>query len=734
MTPSAARGARSPEARRALLLAAVFAIGPAVAPSPARALDTTLDVRDTRQTARTDDRTFRSSFRRELVSLRQPREILEGLDFDARFRFSRETTGSDVSGADLETERRTYQPGLALIHKTRITHLGLNANWLERRTTGTTGFSPESSRRQFGAWLNVEPAPRTRIQSSLERTITEERGEIEGDSESRQTSGYIHADRYFAETWQFQYRFGGLGDDLVTRDTRRTQFSHGLDLRGSPSFEDGRVDTNFRLFSQFLDQHTETGSIGGATVLLPPVRGGVILDDTPETLDPLEDGITLVPGLSDRDRTTATSINLGDSAPVVREFGGDYRNLQYDFGEVREFSSAILLVDARLPNPELFAWRVFVTEDPEGRLWDELPPGEATVTWREWSDLLRGWEVAFAPGIRGRYVKLVNVKLGTTIPDLFVTEMEVYVQEPGEVLERDTNTQSHRVEAGVGYDVSPEVRVSYQGDYGRRNFDQSERNQNEWGHALTTRWTRDDYRVIARYERNTLSSELRTNTDLSSYQLSATRGQATRSSVTAAWNRTEDNSSGLDRSTDTYTVQGNWRPLRRFRFTTRLSHGRRRDEVLDTRARSWTVTNSLRTSPFPRLSIDFDRTDRWVNREAGAGFERFNDTVLNLGWSPVPLVTLSSNVRYQVRQTSEWNSTQSISWSPFPGGLVETQFTGNSYYDSRTHVWRLGVGSLVRWRPRPRLLVEGSVQAQRYELRDTDNRPVSTQIHASWSF
>ena len=45
-------------------------------------------------------------------------------------------------------------------------------------------------------------------------------------------------------------------------------------------------------------------------------------------------GLTVVPALFDRDRVTATSINLGDSAPVVREFGGDYRNLQFDFGEV----------------------------------------------------------------------------------------------------------------------------------------------------------------------------------------------------------------------------------------------------------------------------------------------------------------------------------------------------------------------------------------------------------------
>ena len=66
---------------------------------------------------------------------------------------------------------------------------------------------------------------------------------------------------------------------------------------------------------------------------LLPSAGGFWIDDSPSLLDPLEAQPELVPALYDNDRTTSTTINLGDEAPRGRDYGGDYRNIYLDFGE-----------------------------------------------------------------------------------------------------------------------------------------------------------------------------------------------------------------------------------------------------------------------------------------------------------------------------------------------------------------------------------------------------------------
>ena len=67
----------------------------------------------------------------------------------------------------------------------------------------------------------------------------------------------------------------------------------------------------------------------------------------------------------------ANDINIGDNASVVRQFGGDYRNLGLDFGEPEPFTAMILYVDRVVRFPELIEWLVYVSDDPEGRDWGE---------------------------------------------------------------------------------------------------------------------------------------------------------------------------------------------------------------------------------------------------------------------------------------------------------------------------------------------------------------------------
>jgi hypothetical protein len=356
------------------------------------------------------------------------------------------------------------------------------------------------------------------------------------------------------------------------------------------------------------------------------------------------------------------------------------------------------------------------------------------VQYREWGTVLQGWEVEFAAGVSGRYFKMVDIKLGSTVPDLFVTELEVYRREVTEVVETTERSQNHRLDGRIAYDITSHLRVGYQTSLRKRVFDEEGRDLDEMSHGFTSRYALGAFLLSGRYAIHTLSSKSRRNTDVREYQLSAAQGLGRRFSNTLSWSRSEDRSGDLDRTTDALSLATTWKAAQRLRINQRVSYGLRMDDALDTKSTSVSLISSVNGQPIRSLTVGLDRTDRWVSREAGAGFEPFNDTRLNVLWSPFPLISLSSFVNYQVRETEEWNTAQFLRWSPLPGGSVEMTFSGNHFYDSRSENSRLGVGALVKWRPRARLIVEGNVEVQRFKVAGNTDNPVSTNVHILWSF
>ena len=204
--------------------------------------------------------------------------------------------------------------------------------------------------------------------------------------------------------------------------------------------------------------------------------------------------------------------------------------------------------------------------------------------------------------------------------------------------------------------------------------------------------------------------------------------------ATLSWIRTDDHGGGENRTTDTYTLSAYWRPAPGLRLTHQLSHSRREDRAFDIRSRSIAMSNNLRTNPWPTLMVNLDRSDRWLSRADGAGFEPFHDTNADVVWTPVPLVSFSSDLHLQERRDTEWTSRQAVTWSPLPGRKVETHISGDSFYDSRTRVRRWGSNSLVTWKPRRGLILEGGVGVQRYEVGGVRNTPVNTYLRAGLSF
>ncbi|HMB71816.1 MAG TPA: hypothetical protein VKU85_21065 [bacterium] len=703
-------------------------------PAAVLGVDVTLDVRDTRQYSNDAVRTFETSTRREALTVRQMSRLATRVTLEAQILALRETAGGDATGVRLENERRTYQPSLVAAYHGRTLEAGVKANWLQREVSGATSLAPESTRRQLGGWMETELGEDTGLSASIVSTTTDEEGAAVGDTSQRRRTGYLLADHSFGPEWTLDYRLAGSSSDLITRGSRRNEWTHALELFGSPQLASDRLRSYFRARSQLFRQNVTIDPAEGPSILERPFSAVVIADDSPEVHDPLEpDGIS-VPGLFDRDLDTPTSVNLGDSAPVTLEFGGDYRNLVYDFGGAEEFASAFLYVDTRLLNPELFRWRVFVTDDPDGRLWDEVDAALATVTYRELGAVLQGWDVSFAPGVSGRYVKLVNVKLGPTGPDLFVTEMEVSVRNTGPARDSHESSRTHEVETRLEYALTPDWELAYAGKLEARRFNEDARDSDRWNQGVRATWTLSEYRLNAAWDTHAVSRGGQRDTDVHTYRLWGTRFRDRTLSGTASWNRTVDESGGRDRTTDTYSVSTAWRAAPRLRVHVTGSHGLRNDEVLGFRSRSWVLANRIESSPFRSLSVDLDHTQRWVSSAAGAGFQRFSDFRLDTAWSPVPLVSVANTTRYQLRTSGEWDTRQSVHWSPFRGARIEPVLSGDAFHDSRVASWETGARIAVRWRMRPGLLAEGRVEARRFEISGADTTPVNTELHVSWSF
>jgi hypothetical protein len=697
-------------------------------------MDVTMDVRDTQQHSNNDTRTFRTFTRREALTVRQLTELASLVMLETRVRTLRETAGGDATGVDLESEQKTLQPDVIASFRRKDFHIGTKANWLRRQVAGTSGLAPESTRRQFGGWLDTDIGESTRLSASVASTATEEEGGADGDRTLRQRTGYLNAERSLGRQWTMDYILNGISSDVVTRGSRREEWSHALDLVGTPQVVSDRLATYFRTRSQFLRQDVEVDPVEGPSILRRPLSGAVILDDTPDVQDPLEDDGVSVPELFDRDLETPTSINLGDSAPVVLEFGGDYRNIRYDFGGTEEPASAVLYVDERLLNPELVRWTVFVTDDPEGRIWEEVDAGRVSVAYREFGTVLQGWEFVFEPGVAGRYVKLVNAKLGPTGPNLFVTELEVLVRDVREGRESRESSRLHEAQTRLDYAVTPEWDVGYSGSVEARRFSGDARNTDQWNHGVRTAYTLEGARLHASWDTHTVTQDGIRDTDVDTYRLWATRIRNRTLSGTLSWSRTVDGSGDRDRTTDSYSVSGTWRAAPRLRFHYGASHGRRRDDLLDTASRSWALTNRIESSPFRTVSVDLRHTERWVSSEAGAGFERFRDFRAEASWSPAPLISFSNTTRYLLRQSEQWDTRQSMTWSPLRGGAIEPRFSADAFHDSRVDTWELGARMAARWRMRPGLLAEGSLESRRFEIAGVETTPVNTEVHVSWSF
>ena len=710
----------------ALLLACLLS-------APAAGLDGRLEYRDTSQdgSSGADDyslRIRRQEFNASQNSAFGPHAALR-MNLGAIKEYSDSRTGPVESGWDKLTQRG----GLSFRVGSKQIRFSVDGSGSHRETDNSNADATVQDRVEFSSWVNVTLGQLLRVQSSLQQSRSWQQTGSNPENENRQFVIGANTDSQIPHFGEVRYSLSRLDREAVNLGTHGVETSHSLAYLASRGFAGNRGKIGLEARTRYFTQNNVTAAQPEQTNLLLPLSGGYVVDGTPELNDPLEDELIPVSSLFDRDRLSQTEIDLGDDAEVGWQFGGDYRNVQADFGEPVEMSGAFLFVDRALSLPGFMQWRVFVSDEQEGRVWEELGSAGFTAAYVEESNGLQGWRFSFSAGLSSRFVKFVNVKLGPTEPVLFVTELEIYSRtQPADTETRDSS-RNHRAQLDASYRLGHNVNVRYDLAWRLRERGEApDLSENSQGVSLG--WRPGAWSMSARYEIHRVGTRLRDNTNARNLSLNLARRWSRKITVSAGWYQSRDESALSNRITNSLSGDGRWQIAPGLSIVQKVGYSWLDDRSQMQNSTAMTMNSRIQSDPFRWLTVDVSRTDRWSERGAGLGFTNHNDTDLNVIYAPWPFVSLRSNVRYQARGESDWYVYNSISWAPLQGGDLAVRFSGNQQSDTRSDSSQRGAGVSLAWKPRRSLVVEGGVNTQFFEVAGEQRSPLNTNLRVALSF
>jgi hypothetical protein len=696
------------------------------------ALDGRVEVRGTQQDGGAGPTAYETSTLWENYSLGQRILLGKNLVMQLNFVTRRQTlTGRSVlAGSNSET--LSLLPNASLSFRSGEFRAGANARGLRKDQSGSNIESYRDEHADFNLWLSQNWSWLELSGNAMRSSSTREAGL--NSRETSENSQSASAKLLPTKQDEIRYSFSRNRQDLNTFDTDITYRSHNLRYRGSHGFLENRGRFSLDARTSYLEQTSTFGEDGGIEYR-PPVWGGFSLDDTPEEQDPLEDDPIFVPALFDKDRDTPSIINIGDSAPVVRQYGGDYRNLIFDFGDTEPMDQIILYVDTVLRFPELMQWQVFTSDDSDGRDWsNELNASQFSVIWQEMPNERQGWIFSFPATINHRRIKVVNHKLGLTEPNIFVNEMEVYqtLDESGGDLQQTVRRNS--LQGDVSYNLTSNLNVNYNTNLTSRHYEETDGDVTGETHRIGAHWLFGSWRLAGSHERGKLNNSSGQESDSKNNRVSLANNYHRKLQTRLSFSQADNRSWSYVNKTQTVSGDLTWRLAPRLTFIQKISYGLRDAISLGVESESWTLGTVIRGRPRPSLLLELRRNDRWVSEEAGADYSTFNTTELKTTWALFPLLTLTSQIIYQVREEDDLVVRNSLVWNPLSGGSVSIRLNAKDFQDTRTNWFQRGGGGHLVWKPRPRLHLEAGIEWVLVKQYDERNSPTNVNFSGSWSF
>ena len=188
----------------------------------------------------------------------------------------------------------------------------------------------------------------------------------------------------------------------------------------------------------FTYQEVTVKAERGGNVDFPlfPLSGLSSTDDTPDS-----GALTINPALVDGATAVNAGVDLGRVLP-----GGDSqdRNIGIEFVNKEEVNRLLLSTDRDLPDDvaNSFSWQVYVSDDND--IWTL----HTTVFPAPFGPFLNRFVITF-PNVTTRYIKVVTMPLSTSVPgasvfpNIFVTELQAFIQKPAAEVEGTTRRTVH---------------------------------------------------------------------------------------------------------------------------------------------------------------------------------------------------------------------------------------------------------------------------------------------------
>jgi hypothetical protein len=694
------------------------------------AIDGALDIRSTAQEGRAGAEKYTQRSTVSQITANQHLSLMHhfGLRFDGGLMRERFRSRFGLSRTDYT--RRTGRGGASLDLSGGGGRLMLDAQTFDQKTDGDEVDSPGLRRNQLNGAAQVKHGW-IDVGSGGSFTSSRRSSESAGVQRNEEWTGTISSRMKIPRLGEVRYKFASLTGRDLNLHTRTDQTTHTVNYSGSIRFAGGRGTIATKETSSFFTQ-TQTRRVEEpGNRLIPPDAAGYLLDDTPGLHDPLEGELTTEPDLYDGNRQTPTLVQIGDSAPAVRQFGGDYRNIVFDFGEAVDVESMIIYIDKTLPVPGMIQWSVFTSNDPDGRIWEES--ADAQLAYAEWGVALQGWTVTFPQTASARFFKVVDVKLGPTAAELSVTELEAFTL--GDVAKRvRSETVNHRLGLSMQYEVTSGLRAGYDLTYRHRTLTGATDALRSQGHGFSANWTKNAWSVSGRHEIRRMTGRRSQGTDVSSQSLTAKRGREGALVSMLSWSRVDDRSGENDKLSNSVSLGYTWPAAPLLRIDQRITTARLADYAADRTSTSLTAVTTVNGAPVPSISLNLQQSERWVSEEAGTGFSRFDDTSLTVGWRPVPLIMLQSAIRYQLRDRGDWLIQSSATWEPLSEGTVSMGLSANHLRDTRANETQRGGGVRLEWRARPSLTLQGNLEALGLKRASAKDSPLNTELRGILRF
>jgi hypothetical protein len=340
-----------------------------------------------------------------------------------------------ADATDTKTTITRFRPYIDLTLETPLYAAGIG--YIRKEETTKTSGSPSTTLvdEEYYSILRWRPEGLPYLDMLIKRTNKFDQAKILQDIKE----DYINLNsKYTYKGLQLNYQGAYINTKDDLNDLVVTQYTQSGRVAYSDSFFDKRILLNSIYNVFYQEVKTVTKGKGLVTSQIIPFAGFSALNDVPATgaLDPN-------PAVIDGDLTAGAGLNIGLPPP-----GGDtrQRNFGLDLLNVTEVNQLLVWVDRDLSSSPLiansFSWQIWTGSDNLN--WSLV----TTISPAPFGPFQNRFEINF-PNVKTRYIKVVTNPLSPAVPgassfpNIFVTELQAFLNSPAANVVGRTKTVSH---------------------------------------------------------------------------------------------------------------------------------------------------------------------------------------------------------------------------------------------------------------------------------------------------